>query len=253
MKQLYTLLTVAVVLGLSSCSSSKNAAQTDDGYYSSGASKRSSAAQGDYVASSPNDQYVQMRVQDPERWSYFDNYSAYDSYYAPAPMMGMGYGMGYPYPAYGFGCGYGMGYGASFGLGFGDPYMMWNTYFIWNSWYNPYFYNPYYGGGALVVNHSATSIYSNLRPFNTTAYASGIAHYNASGNSRNTVYRPGMTSTSVYNTGLRTTSTGRMVNNFNHPTNNTNNVRSFSQPTRSYSPSVGGGGGFRGGGGGFHH
>jgi hypothetical protein len=239
---------------MSSCSSSKNAAQTDDNYYSSGTSKRSAAAQGDYVASTPNDQYVQMRVQDPERWSYFDNYNAYDSYYAPAPMMGMGYGMGYPCPAYGFGYGYGMGYGASFGLGFGDPYMMWNTYFIWNSWYNPYFYNPYYGGGALVVGHSATSVYSNLRPFNTTGYANGLAHYKVNSNSGNTLYRPGMNSTSAYNTTLRTTTTGRTVNNFNRPTNNNNSFRSFNQPTRSFSPAGGAStGGFRGGGGGFHH
>src|ERR1700744_2159641 len=131
--KLYTLLAVAVVIGLSSCSSSKKTTQSsDDMYYSTGPSKGSA---GTYQAAAPNDQYVQMRVQDPERWSYFDDYNAYDAYYSP--VVSAGYGFGYRYPAYGFGYGYGMGFGPTFGLGFGDPFMMWNSYFIWNSWYNP--------------------------------------------------------------------------------------------------------------------
>ena len=244
--KLYTLLAVAVVIGLSSCSSSKKTTQSsDDMYYSTGPSKGSA---GTYQAAAPNDQYVQMRVQDPERWSYFDDYNAYDAYYSP--VVSAGYGFGYPYPAYGFGYGYGMGFGPTFGLGFGDPFMMWNSYFIWNSWYNPYFYNPYYGGGALVVGHNPSAVYSNLRPFNTMSYKNGLAHAGITSTSRNALSRPGMTTTTAYNRGLSNNST-RAVNNSFRPANS--NFRSFSQPTRTYSPSFGGssGGGFRGGSGGF--
>lgn len=242
MRQIYTLLTAVVVLGISSCSSSKQATSSDDMYSSS--PSKSSGSSGDYYAAAPNDQYIQMKASDPERWSYFDDYDAYDSYYAPAPAYAGYYGMGYPSPYYGFG--YGYGFGPSFGLGFGDPFFMWDSYFMWNSWYNPYFYNPYYGGGVLLVGKSGTSVYSNLRAFGTTSYANGLAHYGVTGSSRNAVYRPGMVSTSAYNRAVAKSSASyRSFNNTN------NGFRSF-QSTRSYSPAFNtGGGGFRGGSGGF--
>jgi hypothetical protein len=245
MKQLYTFtfFALAAAIGLSSCSSSKNAQSSPD-MYSSG-----KASGSDYVAASPNDQYVQMKSQDYDRWSYFDDYNSADAYYAPSPMYYGGYGGGFGYgfgsPYYGFG--YSPFYGPSYGLGFGfgDPYMMWNNYFIWNSWYNPYFYNPYYGGGYVVVGKSATGVYNNLRPFNTTNYKSGLAHYGVTSNSRNPVYRPGMTSTTAYNSNVNS----RNTNSF-RPVNNNNGFRNYNAPTRSYSPSFGGSssGGFRSGG-----
>src|ERR1700760_4724442 len=136
MKHLYTftVFALAATLGLSSCSSSKNAQNGPD-MYSSGKPSGS-----DYVAAAPNDQYVQMKTQDYERWSYFDDYNGYDAYYAPSPYYGAGMGYGFGAPYYGFGYSPFMGSGFGLGLGFGDPYLMWNSYFIWNSWYNPYFY-----------------------------------------------------------------------------------------------------------------
>ncbi len=255
MKQLYTstLFALAAVLGLSSCTSSKSAQNGPD-MYSSGKTSGS-----DYVAASPNDQYVQMKSQDYERWSYFDDYNAADAYYAPAPMYyGAGYGYGFGAPMYYapyYGMGYGMGFnpyfgsGLGFGWGFGDPYMAWNSYFIWNSWYNPYFYNPYYGGGVVEMGRSSTSVYNNLRPFNTAGYRSGLAHYGVvrnsrTGASRNLVYRPGMTSTTAYNSRVSASRnpTYRPVNNNNtFRTYNNAPTRTFSAPTRSYSPSFGGG------------
>src|SRR5258706_12215844 len=159
MKHIYTLLAGTLIL-LSSCSSSRKAAQTpDDVYYSPASSAKvapasgdqdeyysGKARQGDYYSTAPNDQFVRMKVQDPSRWSYFDDYSSYDSYYSPGLSAGLGYGYGYP--SYGYGLGF--GFGPSFGLGFGDPYMCWNSYFMWNSLYNPYFYNPYYGGSMIL-------------------------------------------------------------------------------------------------------
>jgi hypothetical protein len=163
----------------------------------------------------------------------------------------MGYGVGFGSPYYGFG--YSPYFGSSFGMGFGfgDPYMMWNNYFLWNSWYNPYFYNPYYGGGYVVVGKSATSVYNNLRPFNTTNYKGGLAHYGGiTSNSRNPVYRPGMANSTAYNSNV---SNSRNSGSF-RPTNNNNSFRSYNAPTRSYSPSFGGSsGGVRGGGFGGRH
>src|ERR1700722_13442185 len=121
MKQLYTFTVFAIsaAIGLSSCSSSKNAQNSPD-MYSSGKTSGS-----DYVAAAPNDQYVQMKSQDYNRWSYFDDYGGYDSYAAPAYYGGMSYGFGAPY--YGFGYSPFMGSGFGVGLGFGDPYMPWNN------------------------------------------------------------------------------------------------------------------------------
>ena len=248
MKKLYTLtvLALAATIALSSCSSSKNTQGSSPDMYSSGKTSGS-----DYVAAAPNDQYVQMKSQDYERWSYFDDYNAADAYYAPAS-YGMGYGVGYGIGAPYYGFGYSPFFGPSFGmgLGFGDPYMLWNNYFMWNSWYNPYFYNPYYGGGVVVVGKSPTSVYSNLRPFNTLSYKSGLAHAGVTSSSRNVVYRPGMNATTAYNSRVTTT---RNVNTY-RPANNNNGFRSYSAPTRSFSPAVGGNsGGFRSGGFGGRH
>ena len=266
MKQLYTFtfFALAAVVGLSSCSSSKKAQNGPD-MYSSGATSGS-----DYVAAAPSDQYVQMKSQDYARWSYFDDYNAYDAYYAPAPAYynpGFGYAMGAPmYFGPYFGMGFSPYYGPAFGMDgplfLGDPYMSWNSYFIWNSWYNPYFYNPYYGGGVVVVGKSPTSVYGSLRPFNTTNYRSGLAHYGVATNSRtsgtrNIVYRPGMTSTTAYNsrvTASRNPSFRPANNNSTYRPGNSVPMRTYSAPVRSYTPSFGGGGGggFRSGGFGRH-
>jgi hypothetical protein len=242
MRQLYTFtfFALAAAIGLTSCSSSKNAQSSPD-MYSSGKTGGS-----DYVAAAPNDQYVQMKSQDYDRWSYFDDYNSTDAYYAPAPIPygyggGFGYGFGSPYYGFGYSPFYGPSYGM--GFGFGDPYMMWNNYFIWNSWYNPYFYNPYYGGGVVMVGSSPMAAYNNLRPFESTNYKAGLAHYGVTSNSRNPVYRPGMANTTAYNSNVRTQSSSF------RPVNNSNGFRSYNAPTRSYSPSFGGSsGGFRGGG-----
>src|SRR5580692_9413111 len=114
MRQLYTFtfFALAATIGLSSCSSSKNAQNSPD-MYSSGKTSGS-----DYVAAAPNDQYVQMKSQDYDRWSYFDDYNAADAYYAPAPMSygyGAGFGSGFGAPYYGFG--YSPFYGPSYGMG----------------------------------------------------------------------------------------------------------------------------------------
>jgi len=262
MKQIYAFLAGAVLL-MSSCSSSRKAAQTPDDVYYSPASNKAAAAgnepeyyssgraqQGDYYSTAPNDQYVRLKVQDPSRWSYFDDYSSYDSYYSPGISSAYGYG----YSAYGYGLGF--GFGPSFGLGFGDPYMCWNSYFMWNSWYNPYFYNPYYGGGVLAVGskYPSTGVYSHLRTFNGSAYSNGLATRSVGSNDR--AYRP-RTTPSYYTPGTRNgqyTTNSNGNNSYYRSNSNSNNNNtysrpssqpSYSQPVRTYSaPSGGGGGGF---------
>ncbi|HEX9512799.1 MAG TPA: hypothetical protein VF939_20045 [Puia sp.] len=264
MKQIYAFLAGTVLL-MSSCSSSRKAAQTPDDVYYSPASNKTAAASGvqdeyysrpqqggDYYSTAPNDQYVRLKVQDPARWSYFDDYSSYDSYYSPGISSAYGYG----YSAYGYGLGF--GFGPSFGLGFGDPYMCWNSYFMWNSWYNPYFYNPYYGGGVLVVGskYPSTAVYSHLRTFNGNSYSNGLATRTSGSNDR--FYRP-RTSPTYYSPGTRNGNGNRYTtnssnNNYYRPanSNSSNNISrpsysqpSYSQPVRTYSaPSGGGGGGF---------
>jgi hypothetical protein len=263
MNKLYTLLALALVTGITSCSSSRNAQNTDDIYYSDGSKKAStnatsggggSASQGDYYSTAPSDNYVRMKATDPDRWSYFDDYNAYDSYYY-SPMASASFGYGYPVYGLGFGSGLGYGYGLGFGYGMG----LWDPYFAWNSWYNPYFYNPYYGGAVFVAAHglSASTAYG-MRPFNTLAYRNGLAHTGSTtGTSRNPLYRQGMSSSSAYNSHLSGTSSTSSYRNGNsnqgyRPVNN-----NFGGQTRTYSApsSFGGnsGGGFRSGGGGFRH
>lgn len=252
----HTLLAVGlVVVGLSSCSSSRNTQNTDDVYYSNGGSKATatasgSAGQGDYYSTAPSDNYVRLAMTDP-RFASFADYNAYDSYYY-SPGMSMGYGMGYPaygfgYPMYGTGLSFSYGLGFGYGMGFYDPYMSWNSYFMWNCWYNPYFYNPYYGVPVMVIGHTApTAIYSNLRPFNSLAYRNGLYAKAGTSAGTNRFYRPGMNGTSAYNSHVG--STARPVNStYYRPGNNGNGGYrpSFSAPTRSFSSPSFGGGGFR--------
>src|ERR1700741_5302606 len=105
MKQIYALLTAAtLILGMASCSSSRNAQNTDDIYYSDGTRKAAASggsSQGDYYSTAPSDNYVRMKSEDYDRWSTFDDYNAADAYYAPTaaygvyPSVGLGYGLGY--------------------------------------------------------------------------------------------------------------------------------------------------------------
>jgi hypothetical protein len=269
MKHLYTLLAVVLVIGMASCSSSRNAQNTDDIYYSNGTKKPASddaASRDEYYSTAPSDNYVRMKATDPDRWSYFDNYDAYDSYYY-SPMAASA-SFGYGYPVYGLGFGSGLGYGYGLGLGYGMGF--WDPYFAWNSWYNPYFYNPYYGGAVFVAAHGlpASTAYG-MRPFNSLAYRNGLAHSGGTiGTARNPLYRNGMSSTSAYNSRLSGTNTtnGTFRNGNNtfrngnsnqggyRPVNNNNNFGGQTQ-TRTYTPSTGGnsGGSFRTGGGGFRH
>ena len=273
MRPIFTLFAGAAIL-FCSCSSSRKAAQnSDDPGYSSGSPKSASGAgQSDYYSTAPSDNYVRMKTTDDARWSSFDDNNDYDNYYASAPMAASPYyafgyspySFGYGYSPFGFG--YGMyGYpGMSIGMGFWDPYFGWNSYFMWNCGFNPYFYNPYYGGSVIVTKSSgavgtpSSSFYNRLSAFNASTYhTTGFVN-----GTNNRFYRPGgapYSANTTYNSG-----TARRYGNtsfFNRTSNSrpANTGGSFGGQSRSFSaPSGSSGGGFgggmsRGGGGGFRH
>ena len=224
------------VLGLSSlnsCSPYKNATTPDDVYYSPNTPvERTSTQSSSEYYSTPNENYVKMRVQNPDRWSYFDDYS-YDYY------------PGYSRYGYGSGVGISMGFGAGYyspwygGFGYYSPMSYLNSYYAWNSFYNPYY------GGVVVVNgkNNTTPSYTRMSNFNPSAYQG--RYYNSRPASN--FYSPNTrNSQNQYNTNPNS--------NFNRPINN-RPVYSNPTPMRNspsnYSSGGGGGGGGASRGGGF--
>lgn len=233
MKRPYILLfAVLLLIGFSSCSTYKNSATPDDVYYSPGRPVNTVATgdnnYSDYY-STPNDNYIRMKTQNPDKWSYFDDYN-YD-YYGGAYSPYYGYGSGVSL-SIGFGTGfYSPYYG---GFGYYSPLSYYNSYYAWNN-----FYNPYYGGVVVVNGKNSTSpSYTRMSNFNPSAYQG--RYYNA---------RP---NTQLYNTSSSRSYYNNSTNTFSRPTNTRPSYNnSNTSPMRSSSPSnFGGGGGMSGGGGG---
>jgi hypothetical protein len=240
MKRPYIFIFAALLLfSLNSCSVYRNNPTPDDVYYSPGAPVVDHASSqnnnSDYY-STPNENYIKMRVQNPDKWSYFDDYnydyygSAYSPYgYGSGVSMSIGFGAGYYSPYYG-------------GFGYYSPLSYYNSYYAWNNFYNPYY------GGVVIVNgkNNTTPAYTRLSNFNPSAYQGN--YYNA---------RP---STHVNNVNTRNAQTYYNTNsnsNFNRSANdrpsynnNTNSPTMRSSPSNfsSGSSSGGGGGASRGGG-----
>ncbi len=114
---------------LTSCSVYRSGQTPDDVYYSPGRTQedsymtvdntRKGRSYGRYDNTSPDDNYLRMRVRDRYRWSAFDNYSALNDW----QYNGGYYGMYNPYYA-----GYGYsGFGYGMGMGFG-PYSYYNPW-----------------------------------------------------------------------------------------------------------------------------
>jgi uncharacterized membrane protein YgcG len=240
MKRLYKFIVPVVLLFLiSSCSTYKNTSVTpDDVYYSPGTPSGEAAAKGtnsDYY-STPNENYVKMRVQNPDRWSYFDDYN-YDYYGGYSPYSA--------YSPYGYGGGFGMSmsFGSGFygpcygGFGYYSPLSYYNSYYAWNNFYNPYY------GGVVVINgkNTTTPSYTRMSSFNPSAYQG--RYYNE---------RPAATANGLNYT--RNSQNYNPRNNFNQSTNNrqyynNNNSTNSSSPARSSGGFSGGGGGASRGGG----
>jgi hypothetical protein len=236
MKRLYKLIIPVVLLfSVYSCSTYKNSSVTpDDVYYSPGTPsnpKGTQSTNSDYY-STPNDNYVQMRVQDPDRWSYFDDYN-YDYYGGYSPYSA--------YSPYGYGSGFGMGigFGTGFyspwygGFGYYSPLSYYNSYYAWNSFYNPYY------GGVVVINgkNTTTPSYTRMSTFNPSAYQGRF--YNS---------RPA-TSNSNYTSNSQNYNSNNNLNRSNNSRPSYNNSSNFNSGGRSTGGfSSGGGGASRGGG-----
>jgi hypothetical protein len=227
MKRLSILIISALsLISLYSCSTYKNTATPDDVYYSPGtAVTQGSGTQtnnGSDYYSTPNDNYVKMRVEDPTRWSYFDDYG-YDYYGSGFSPYGFG-------PSIGFGVGFGFGspfyspfYG---GFGYYSPLSYYNSYYAWNNFYNPYY------GGVVVVNGKNTAApgYTRMSNFNPSAYQG--RYYNS---------RPASQSFLNSNAFRNSQNLNQNSNNLNRSFNNRPN--NFSNPSFRSSNFGGGGGG----------
>jgi hypothetical protein len=238
MKRLYILFVAALILtSFYSCSTYKNSATTpDDVYYSPSNIPVTAVTNGnnsDYY-STANDNYVKMRVQNPDKWSYFDDYNT--DYYAGNYGYGYGGGVGL---SMGFGMGYGMGYYPYYGgFGYYSPMSYCNSYYAWNSFYNPYY------GGVIIVNgkNNSTPSYTRMSNFNPSAYQGN--YYN----SRPNIHSSNATSSrgqSFYNTNTNS--------NFNRSTNsrpsyNNNTVSPMRSSPSNFSGGGGGGGASHSGG-----
>jgi hypothetical protein len=231
MKRQFLLLISALgFISLNSCSPYKNSTTTpDDVYYSPGIPVEktvTNTTNSDYY-STPNENYVKMRVQDPDRWSYFDdyNYDYYGSGFSPYSPYG--------YSPYGYGSGIGLsiGFGTGFyspwygGFGYYSPLSYYNSYYAWNNFYNPYY------GGVVIVNgkNTTTPSYTRMSNFNPSAYQG--RYYNA---------RP----TTLTNTRTSQFYNSNPNSNYNRSTNSRPSYFN-SSPMRS--PSNFGGGGSGGG------
>ncbi len=228
----------------SSCSSAYRTAQnSDDVYYSQGRTTTTSAAANsdEYYTANPNDQYLMMRVQNPNRWSAFDNYD-------------YGYGYGGMYSPYSYGgIGFYSGYSPWMSFGFWDPLFSYmNAYFAWNGCYNPYY------GSVVVVNPHSPALgysYSQLHPFSRNSYSNSAFQNVNAGVNGNSPRRSGYSFTnrssqagyvSPYNRNTNGSS-GRSFSRPNYNNQNNYNRPSNSQPARSYTPSNFGGGSMGGG------
>jgi hypothetical protein len=240
MKRPYTLIVVVILLfSLNSCSVYRNNPTPDDVYYSPGAPAAGQASSqndnSDYY-STPNDNYVKMRVQNPDKWSYFDDYS-YDYY-------GGGFA---PYSPYSSGIGLSIGFGTGFyspyygGFGYYSPLSYYNSYYAWNNFYNPYY------GGVVIINgkNNATPAYTRMSNFNPSAYQGN--YYNSRPSAHFTNANATRNSQNYNNTN----------NNFNRSTinrpsynNNMNSSPMRSSPSNFSGGGGGGGGASRSGGGG---
>ncbi len=214
------LLVLAISAGFASCSSAYKTTQTpDDVYYSP---ERESAEYvevkqdragrySSYEYDNYNDHWLRMRVRNPYRWNAFDDYD-WNSY-------------------------------STWNIGWGSPYAYswnnyWNSYWTWNSFYNPYCPN------IIILNPKTNPVvYNRVRNFSLGSYTN--TNYN---NSNTQLFRKG-TSSRLPNSGYGNynnsnnslgSSIRRVFKNGNSSSyDNSNSYRNSgnSSPSRSYTPS----------------
>lgn len=235
---------LAVVL-LSSCSVYRNGQTPDDVYYSPAREEKSAEtyvqADGDrddgrrYQNRSyngyddyatPEDRWLMMRVRNRARWSVFDDYNYY------SPYSNWGWGGFYPSVGFGFGSFYSP-YNAYNPWGF-SYYNHFNSYWNWNSYYNPYYPN------IIVVNPKTNPAgYNTIRNFRLNAYNNNnFSNRRAPAVSNRYDYRPRYNNSNNNNRTLGN-SFRRVFSNSSTESRQRATYSSPSQdrPVRTYSPS----------------
>lgn len=267
---------LSVVLGLvvlSSCSVYKQGQTPDDTYYSPAPPAQQGEAYTTAHAGNNgnNDSY---------RDYYSGNNSNYDSYnnsdYYNDRFLRLSIGNPMYYSAYSDYYWNSMSYAYGFGMGAGI-YNPWNSYYYWNSFYNPYampYYSPYCSyypiGGYYPGKYPVTGTTYTRPAFSTSSYLgssysntnkylnprSSSSYLNTGYNNANAVrpsssrgssyYTPGSYNNSNRSTNSTTTRTYNNTNTYD----NSNNSRPQRTYTPSYSPTPSSSGGsYRGGGG----
>jgi len=244
-------LLASFIISLTACSTYKQTQTPDDVYYSPGTEEAGTVSNsnapnnGEYY-STPNDQYIRLKAQDPNKWSYFDDYST-DYYGGYSPMA---------YGASSFGYYGSLGFGMSPWIGFSywSPMTFWNSYYTWNGFFNPYY------GGIIVTNPkiSTGGSVTRLSTFNPSSYTNTAL--NRSNRPSTNAYNPYDYSQTIrrnYNNTNGFNANSQRPAYYNRPSSNNNN--STTNQNRTYTPrsstssfggSSGGGGGRSSGGGG---
>ncbi|HET9746299.1 MAG TPA: hypothetical protein VFP97_11340 [Chitinophagaceae bacterium] len=197
------LLLAITAAALSSCTTAYRSGQTPDDVYFSPArpqdeyvrveEKEEYRYDDDYY----DDRYLRMKVHNRTRWTYLDDWYAYDRY---------GYRANYYYGSY------------------------YNPYTSWNYYHNPYCRNN------VIIYHPGTSVAQQNNPkprtFNIASYTD--TKYNTANNNINIkTYKP-TAGRPVYN---NTNSSKGLSNSIKQIFSNGGNNNSYSPPSRSYSPS----------------
>ena len=243
---------------LSSCSVYRSGQTPDDVYYSPGRSvddsyltvdnNRKGSSNGGYNNSTPDDNYLRMRVQNRYRWSTFDNYAYMNDW----QYNGGYYGAYSPYTSGYYGSPYGSAfYGMPYG-GYYNPWSYgsyWNSYYAWNSYYNPYCNGIIVGSGK-----TNPAVYQSVRNFNMTSYSNNNYNNRNTNNGRPIYTNPNGRYNTSNNNGNTSGGLRRVYSNSNdsyYTPNQRSSTPSYSPPSapvRSYSPSSGGSSGGSGGG-----
>lgn len=226
--RILSFITATVVLA--SCSSVYKSSQTpDDVYYSPASAVKQAAAvriedQYEDYASSSEDNYLRMKIQNHYRWNAIDDFDYWNN-------------PGYAYNNY---------YGGSYYGGFSgfNPYISINPY-VMNNWYSPYYssynpgwfgsYYPSYGYGYY------TPVYVVKNPVRSTSVArpslSRYSNRNYNNTNTNTNVQRQTLGSSLRKAFTPNNNNNNTYNNNNNRSNNNNNNTSTDRPARSYTPS----------------